>query len=108
VGASVTTSHPAPGFGGLTSRPSPSASLAKADPRALSVSMVQHADPSSRLASAASGSSRRQPQDRSASSATQIMVCTPVSKVGWRTGANAGLWLVGMSSATRPACWAAR
>ena len=44
----------------------------------------------------------------SASRAAVVMACTPVSSVGWMTGANLALWLVGMSCATRPACSALR
>ena len=44
----------------------------------------------------------------SASSAAAVMACTPVSSVGWMTGANVGLWFVGMSCATRSACSALR
>src|SRR4051812_5842326 len=47
-------------------------------------------------------------QDASASRAATVMARTPVSRVGWMTGANLGLWLVGMSSATRPASCAVR
>lgn len=37
-------------------------------------------------------------------SAAAVIVWTPVDSVGSMTGANFGLWLVGTSSATRPAC----
>lgn len=45
---------------------------------------------------------------RNASSVAVTMASIPVSSVGWMTGANRGLWLVGMSSAMRPACSARR
>ncbi len=47
-------------------------------------------------------------QPPSASRAATTMFCTPVSMVGCSTGANLGLWLVGMSSAIRPASAARR
>ncbi len=38
--------------------------------------------------------------------AAATMASTPVSSVGWMTGAKFGEWLVGMSCATRRACLA--
>ena len=46
---------------------------------------------------------RRTAQLTSASRAAVVIASMPVSSVGWITGAKRGLWLVGMSSAIRPA-----
>ena len=45
----------------------------------------------------------RRSQPAKASMVAITMACTPVSSVGWMTGAKLGLWLVGTSCATRPA-----
>lgn len=54
------------------------------------------------------GSSGRPPAGASQARAAMTSACVSTSRVGWMTGAKAGLWLDGMSAATRPAAAASR